>query len=221
MKELTGICENIQVAESMEDEDLFASMLENLTRGRLDRGQVYEVARKMLDSRTFFARIDTVSVSEFMDYGLEEQEAVALVSMAEILRRSLVKKSERQAVFSSQSFGAKLIAQIGSKEQEHLMAVYLNTQNEIIDERVISIGTKNRSCASPSDILRYAVRCNASSIIVAHNHPSGSVMPSANDREFTKVLMECSKLFEIVLLDHIVVGRDTYYSFREQDYLFD
>ena len=221
MKELTGICENIQVAESMEDKDLFASMLENLTRGRLDRGQVYEVARKMLDSRTFFARIDTVSVSEFMDYGLEEQEAVALVSMAEILRRSLVKKSERKAVFSSQSFGAKLIAQISSKEQEHLMAVYLNTQNKIIDKRVISIGTKNRSCASPSDILRYAVRCNASSIIVAHNHPSGSVMPSANDREFTKVLMECCKLFEIVLLDHIVVGRDTYYSFREQDYLFD
>ena len=213
MKELTGICENIQIAESMEDEDLFASMLENLTRGRLDRKEVYEVARKMLDSRTFFARIDTVSVSEFMDYGLEEQEAVALVSMAEILRRSLVKKSERKAVFSSQSFGAKLIAQIGSKEQEHLMAVYLNTQNEI--------STKNRSCASPSDILRYAVRCNASSIIVAHNHPSGSVMPSANDREFTKVLMECSKLFEIVLLEHIVVGRDTYYSFREQDYLFD
>ena len=221
MKELTGICENIQIAESMEDEDLFASMLENLTRGRLDRKEVYEVARKMLDSRTFFARIDTVSVSEFMDYGLEEQEAVALVSMAEILRRSLVKKSERKAVFSSQSFGAKLIAQIGSKEQEHLMAVYLNTQNEIIDESVISIGTKNRGCATPSDILRYGVRCNASSIIVAHHHPSGSVMPSANDREFTKVLMECSKLFEIVLLDHIVVGRDTYYSFREQDYLFD
>ena len=88
MKELTGICENIQIAESMEDEDLFASMLENLTRGRLDRKEVYEVARKMLDSRTFFARIDTVSVSEFMDYGLEEQEAVALVSMAEIRKKS-------------------------------------------------------------------------------------------------------------------------------------
>lgn len=221
MKELTGICENIQVAESMEDEDLFASMLENLTRGRLDRGQVYEVARKMLDKRGFFARIDTVSVTELMDFGLEEQEAQALVSIAEILKRSLVKKSERKAVFSSKSFGAKLIAQIGSKEQEHLMAVYLNTQNEIIDERIISIGSNKRSVASPSDILRYAVRCNASSIIVAHNHPSGHVVPSNQDRDFTKVLMECSKLFEIVLLDHIVVGRDTYYSFREQDYLFD
>ena len=222
MKELTGICENIQVAESMEDEDLFASMLENLTRGRLDRGTVYEVARKMLEARNFYARMDTVSVKELVvEFGLEEQEASAFVSIAEILRRSLVKKSERKVVFSSQSLGTKLIAQIGSKEQEHLMAIYLNTQNEIIDERIISIGSNKRSVASPSDILRYAVRCNASSIIVAHNHPSGSVAPSKNDRDFTKVLMDCSKLFEIVLLDHIVVGRDTYYSFREQDYLFD
>ena len=101
------------------------------------------------------------------------------------------------------------------------MAIYLNTQNQIVDERVISIGTKNRSLASPSDILRYAVRCNAASIIVAHNHPSGSVDPSGNDREFTRALLDCCKLFEIVLLDHVVVGRDTYYSFREKDYLFD
>lgn len=222
MKAVTGITENIQIAESMEDEDLFASMLENLTRGRLNRTEVYKVARKMLEARNFYARMDTVSVKELVvEFGLEEQEASAFVSIAEILRRSLVKKSERKVVFSSQSLGTKLIAQIGSKEQEHLMAIYLNTQNEIIDERVISIGSNKRSVASPSDILRYAVRCNASSIIVAHNHPSGSVAPSKNDRDFTKVLMDCSKLFEIVLLDHIVVGRDTYYSFREQDYLFD
>ena len=156
-----------------------------------------------------------------MELGLEEQEAVALVSMAEVLKRSLVKKSERESVFSSQHLGRKLIAQIGHKEQEHLMAIYLNNQNQIIDERVISIGTKNRSITSPSDILRYAVRCNATSIVVAHNHPSGSVEPSGNDRDFTRALMDCCKMFEIVLLDHVVVGRDNYYSFREKDYLFD
>ena len=101
------------------------------------------------------------------------------------------------------------------------MAMYLNNHNKVIDERVISIGTKNRSIASPSGILRYAVRCNATSIVVAHNHPSGSVEPSGNDRDFTRALMDCCKLFDIVLLDHVVVGRDNYYSFREKDYLFD
>ena len=218
MKE-TEYTKNIQAVDSMSDTELLITMLNAVTHGRLT--ETHDLAREIIEDKTFFSRIDTVSVPEFMGLGLEEQEAVALVSMAEVLKRSLVKKSERESVFSSERLGKKLIAQIGHKEQEHLMAIYLNNRNQIIDERVISIGTKNRSLASPSDILRYAVRCNASSIIVAHNHPSGSVTPSGNDRDFTRDLMECCKLFEIVLLDHVVVGRDTYYSFREKDYLFD
>ena len=218
---MTEYTSNIKAAESMSDTELFITMLNGVTHGRLSKNESHDLAWAMIEDNSFFARIDTASVSEFMDFGLDEQEAVALVSMSEIFRRSLIKKSERESVFSSQYLGKKLIDKIGHKEQEHLMAIYLNTQNQIVDERVISIGTKNRSLASPSDILRYAVRCNAASIIVPHNHPSGSVDPSGNDREFTRALLDCCKLFEIVLLDHVVVGRDTYYSFREKDYLFD
>lgn len=220
MKE-TEYTKDIQTVDSMSDTELLVTMLNAVTHGRLTETKAHDLAREITEDKTFLSRIDTVSVPEFIELGLEEQEAVALVSMAEVLKRSLVKKSERESVFSSERLGKKLIAQIGHKEQEHLMAIYLNNQNQIVDERVISIGTKNRSLTSPSDILRYAVRCNASSIIVAHNHPSGSVAPSGNDREFTRTIMECCKLFEIVLLDHVVVGRDTYYSFREKDYLFD
>lgn len=217
----TEYTKDIQAVDSMSDTELIVTMLNAVTHGRLTETKAHDLAREITEDKTFLSRIDTVSVPEFIELGLEEQEAVALVSMAEVLKRSLVKKSERESVFSSERLGKKLIAQIGHKEQEHLMAIYLNNQNQIVDERVISIGTKNRSLASPSDILRYAVRCNASSIVVAHNHPSGSVAPSGNDRDFTRTIMECCKLFEIVLLDHVVVGRDTYYSFREKDYLFD
>lgn len=217
----TEYTKNIQALDSMSDADLLITMLKAVTHGRLTETKAHDLAREIVEDKTFFSRLDTISVPEFMELGLEEQEAVALVSMAEVLKRSLIKKSERESVYSSEHLGKKLIAQIGHKEQEHLMAIYLNNQNQIVDERVISIGTKNRSLASPSDILRYAVRCNASSIIVAHNHPSGSVAPSGNDRDFTRALMECCKMFEIVLLDHVVVGRDNYYSFREKDYLFD
>lgn len=220
MKE-TEYTQNIQAVDSMSDTELLITMLNAVTHGRLTETEAHDIAREIVEDKTFFSRIDTVSIPEFMELGLEKQEAVALVSMAEVLKRSLVKKSELESVFNSKHLGKKLIAQIGHKEQEHLMAIYLNNQNQIVDERVISIGTKNRSIASSSDILRYAVRCNATFIVVAHNHPSGSVAPSGNDRDFTRDLMECCKLFEIVLLDHVVVGRDTYYSFREKDYLFD
>lgn len=217
----TEYTKNIQALDSMSDADLLITMLKAVTHGRLTETKAHDLAREIVEDKTFFSRLDTISVPEFMELGLEEQEAVALVSMAEVLKRSLIKKSERESVYSSEHLGKKLIAQIGHKEQEHLMAIYLNNQNQIVDERVISIGTRNRSLASPSDILRYALRCNASSIIVAHNHPSGSVTPSGNDRDFNRAIMECCKLFEIVLLDHVVVGRDNYYSFREKDYLFD
>ena len=220
----TEYTKNIQALDSMSDADLLITMLKAVTHGRLTETKAHDLAREIVEDKTFFSRLDTISVPEFMELGPEEQEAVALVSMAEVLKRSLIKKSERESVYSSEHLGKKLIAQIGHKEQEHLMAIYLNNQNQIVDERVISIGTRNRSLASPSDILRYALRCNASSIIVAHNHPSGSVTPSGNDRDFTRAIMECMeccKLFEIVLLDHVVVGRDNYYSFREKDYLFD
>mgnify|MGYP000907276420 CR=1 FL=1 len=217
----TEYTKNIQAVDSMSDTELLFTMLNAVTHGRLTETKANELAREIVEDKTFFSRIDTVSVPEFMGLGLEKQEAVALVSMAEVLKRSLVKKSELESVFSSRYLGKKLISQIGHKEQEHLMAIYLNSQNQIVDERVISIGTTDRSIASPSDVLRYAVRCNATSIVVAHNHPSGSVEPSGNDRNFTRDLMDCCKLFDIFLLDHVVVGRDTYYSFREKDYLFD
>lgn len=128
MKE-TEYTKNIQAVDSMSDTELLITMLNAVTHGRLT--ETHDLAREIVEDKTFFSRIDTVSVSEFMELGLQEQEAVALVSMAEVLKRSLVKKSELESVYSSQYLGKKLIAQIGHKEQEHLMAIYLNYQNQI------------------------------------------------------------------------------------------
>lgn len=140
MKE-TEYTKNIQAVDSMSDTELLITMLNAVTHGRLTETESHDLAREIVEDKTFFSRIDTVSVPEFMGLGLEKQEAVALVSMAEVLKRSLVKKSELESVFSSRYLGKKLISQIGHKEQEHLMAIYLNSQNQIVDERVISMDT--------------------------------------------------------------------------------
>ena len=90
MKE-TEYTKNIQAVDSMSDTELLITMLNAVTHGRLT--ETHDLAREIVEDKTFFSRIDTVSVPEFMGLGLEEQEAVALVSMAEVLKRSLVKKS--------------------------------------------------------------------------------------------------------------------------------
>ena len=70
---------------------------------------------------------------------------------------------------------------IGHEKQEHLLALYLNTQNQIIHQQVIFIGTVNRSIAEPREILHYAIKHMATSLILVHNHPSGIIHPSKND----------------------------------------
>lgn len=75
---------------------------------------------------------------------------------------------------------------IGHEKQEHLLALYLNTQNQIIHQQVIFIGTVNRSIAEPREILHYAIKHMATSLILVHNHPSGIIHPSKNDDGVTQ-----------------------------------
>ena len=82
------------------------------------------------------------------------------------------------------------------------------------------IGTVNRSIAEPREILHYALKHMATSIILAHNHPSGAVFPSKNDDEVTQRVLEACEVMGLTLLDHLIVSEENYYSYREEtDYL--
>lgn len=105
---------------------------------------------------------------------------------------------------------------IGHEKQEHLLALYLNTQNQIIHQQVIFIGTVNRSIAEPREILHYAIKHMATSLILVHNHPSGIIHPSKNDDGVTQQMIEACNSLGIVFLDHLIVSTDDYYSYREE-----
>ncbi|HGL8492468.1 TPA: DNA repair protein RadC, partial [Streptococcus pneumoniae] len=100
--------------------------------------------------------------------------------------------------------------------QEHLVALYLNTQNQIIHQQTIFIGSVTRSIAEPREILHYAIKHMATSLILVHNHPSGAVAPSQNDDHVTKLVKEACELMGIVLLDHLIVSHSNYFSYREK-----
>ncbi len=106
--------------------------------------------------------------------------------------------------------------ELGDKKQEHLVAIYMDTQNRIIEQRTIFIGTVRRSVAEPREILHYACKNMATSLIIIHNHPSGSPNPSESDLSFTKKIKRSCDHLGIVCLDHIIVGKNKYYSFREE-----
>lgn len=101
------------------------------------------------------------------------------------------------------------------EDREHFVVVTLSTSNTVNNISTISIGTLNSAIVSPREVFKTAILSNASKIIVSHNHPSGNLKPSNEDRAITKRLIECGSLLGIEVIDHIIVGDSHYYSFKE------
>lgn len=101
-------------------------------------------------------------------------------------------------------------------EREEIRVMYLNTRNMLIRERLLSRGTVNASVVTPREILTEALGCRAVSMILVHNHPSGDAAPSHADRLLTRRVQEAGALVGICLVDHIIIGDKTYFSFRQQ-----
>lgn len=110
-----------------------------------------------------------------------------------------------------------LIRHYADRKQEHFICVSLNGSNEVIAERVISIGLVNKTQVHPREVFADAIAERASAIIVAHNHPSGGVDPSKEDVEITRQLKSSGEILGIKLLDHIIFNQKTYYSFLEHN----
>ena len=111
------------------------------------------------------------------------------------------------------------LGEYSCQEKEHFMLLILDGASKIIKKRVIHIGTLNQSLVHPREVFRPAILDNAEGIIIAHNHPSGTLEPSRADIQITQRLKEVAKLVGIELLDHVIISKNGYYSFSEEDIL--
>lgn len=114
----------------------------------------------------------------------------------------------------------KDIVDLGKKfldelDREELIVACLNAKNEVNSVNVVSIGSLNNSIVHPREVFKTAILSNAASIVMIHNHPSGDVTPSKEDKEITLRIKESGIILGIKLLDHIIIGNDAYYSFKE------
>lgn len=123
---------------------------------------------------------------------------------------------EKLELNSSRAIVNYLQKAIGREEKEHFIAFYLDTQGRLIESRTISVGILNATLVHPREVFEPAVAFRAASIIVAHNHPSGFVEPSSEDREITKCLVETGKILNIEVRDHIIISKLEHFSFRQQ-----
>jgi len=200
--------------EALSNQELLAILLRTGTR----QVSVFEIAQKVLNNLSSLTDLKKMTLQELQSLsGIGRVKAIELQAMIELGHRIHKHETlEMESILSSQKLAKKMQQELGHKKQEHLVALYLNTQNQIIHQQTIFIGSATRSIAEPREILHYAIKHMATSLILVHNHPSGEAYPSRNDIDFTqKIKRSCDDL-GICLLDHLIVGKSTYYSFREE-----
>ncbi len=110
----------------------------------------------------------------------------------------------------------KHLSEYKDLEREHFIEITLDGASRVINTRIISIGTLNQSLVHPREVFRPALLDNCAAIIVAHNHPSGQLTPSIEDKRITKRLKEVGTIVGVEVLDHVILAVDGYYSFREE-----
>ncbi|VLY01184.1 DNA repair protein RadC [Streptococcus pneumoniae] len=195
--------------EALSNQELLAILLRTGTR----QASVFEIAQKVLNNLSSLTDLKKMTLQELQSLsGIGRVKAIELQAMIELGHRIHKHETlEMESILSSQKLAKKMQQELGDKKQEHLVALYLNTQNQII-----FIGSVTRSIAEPREILHYAIKHMATSLILVHNHPSGAVAPSQNDDHVTKLVKEACELMGIVLLDHLIVSHSNYFSYREK-----
>lgn len=149
--------------------------------------------------------------------GIGTSKAALLQAAMELGQRVNHAQTLRQgAILSSGQLGEWLLDYFCGQTQELLIGIFLDTKNQVIDQKIIFKGTLNTSVAHPREIFHEAILRSAARFVVAHNHPSGDPTPSENDVTFTKRLVSCGELMGIECLDHLIVGSQEYLSLRAE-----
>jgi DNA repair protein RadC len=132
------------------------------------------------------------------------------------LRRTI---DRRETVSSPAELVAYCKAAMAHLAHEQFRVVYLNAKNEILADEIVQQGTVDQTAVYPRKIIERALQQNAVAMILVHNHPSGNPDPSVQDRQLTESIIAAAKTFDIRVHDHIVIGRSSYRSFREEGLL--
>lgn len=209
-----------QGAEALSDAELLAVLLRTGTKGE----NVLALAKRLLyeDGGMGLLGIHQFSFQSLMKLkGIGKVKAVQILCLSELAKRlSKASVEPRLRFSSSQSVAEYYMEDLRHRNQEVMKLLLLNSKAELIDETNISKGTVNASLVTPRELFVEALKKEAVSMILLHNHPSGDPTPSRDDILTTKRISECGLLIGIELLDHIIIGNNCYVSFQEENLLW-
>ena len=203
--------------ESLTDAELLAIILRTGTKEKnaLDLARDILHLQENMDGKLI--GLHQLSLNELQSIpGIGQVKAIKVKAIAELALR-MAKQSirEKPRFDRPDKLAEYYMESMRHYTTECVMLVMLDNKGHLLGERLISKGTVSASLLSPREIFILALKFDATSIILIHNHPTGDASPSKQDRQITRQIYECSKLMNIPLIDHIIIGDHTYSSFKE------
>ena len=205
-------------SENLSDEELISIILKTGTKGM----SVKEVSLKLLENVGDIRKLKDIGINTLMRInGIGRVKAIEIKAAIELGRRIYIENNKLNGVILNNSLKIYEYFKdlVGNKKQEYFYTVYVDTKGRYIDKKCLFVGTINNSIIHPREIFKEAYLLSANGIICIHNHPSGDPTPSKEDMMITRKIKEIAVIHGIRLVDHIIVGIDSYYSFYEDNKL--
>lgn len=202
-------------AENLSNEELLSIILKSGTKKRSVKELSIDILKEVGEINNL--RNITKETLQRIE-GIGMVQALTILSVIELGKRVYLDSSYDKKVIlnSSSNIFEYMKYQLWDKKQEYFYCLYVDSKKELLERKLLFMGTVNRSIVHPREVFKHAYLCSASGIICVHNHPSGDISPSKEDVRLTNSLVEIGKLNGIPIIDHIIIGNDNYYSFYEE-----
>jgi DNA repair protein RadC len=204
--------------ETLSDSELLAILIVNGTRSKT----ALDLAKEILSlGKNNLPELGRITVKQMMKVnGIGEAKAITIVAALEIGRRRQALASLEKQIITTSADVAKYL-QILLKDHSHevFAVLFLNQANKINHFEIVSEGGITGTVADPRIILKKALEQDAVSLVLCHNHPSGSLRPSKSDEDLTRKIKQAALFFDIKILDHLIVSDAGYYSFADEGLL--
>ena len=203
--------------DSLSNAELMAILLGTGTKGQ----SALTLAKKILNASKNLDELGKKDIDFFTSFkGIGKAKAVILKTALEIGRRRQLSGTPKKPKITSSEKAYNIIGPVLSDlRHEEFWILGLNRANRLIHKTRISSGGWHGTVVDPKVVFAEALKNYASGLILSHNHPSGNIQPSVQDIRLTKKLAESGKMLDITIHDHIIVGQETYFSFRDEGYL--
>ena len=194
-------------------------LLELLLTYAIPRKDVKPVAKGLIKRFGSMAGVLDASITELEDVpGLGPRSAVLIQLVKELLGTYLAERVKgRDLMASPQQVVDFAKVRLAAYPHEVFMVIYVNAKNEVIDEEIVHEGTVDRTVVYPRRIVESALAHHAAGLVLVHNHPSGHTEPSEEDKRITYTIIEAAHTMDIRIVDHIIVGKEGYFSFMEHN----